>query len=166
MKTSRIILITVAGVIIAILITALYILKKDYKSLIESQALIEYENVPVEKFVSLEFSSHWNVSVRQGKECKVEVAVKEHGNVVPKLINEDGTLYFNTEALLDDTPDIIHARVTVPLLQEIKASGNTKIQMKHFWADSITIILDDSSKFYGKHNDFTEITFKAYVNDK
>ncbi len=167
MKTSKKILITVAGILIVMLVTTLFVLHRDIKTLMESQALIEYKLVPVDNFVALDFSANWIVLIKQGKECKVELAIEEGSNLQPKLENNNGTLFLNVEASPEnENTGSIFARVTAPVLHVIKAEGNTEILMKNFWSDSINVILEDSSKFSGKNNDFTNINFKASENEK
>ena len=166
MKTSKKILIIVAGIIIGLMVTTLFILRKDIISLMANQSLIEYKPVPVDKFVALDFSANWKVTIKQGKDCKVEVALIESSNMQPMLKNKNGILFLTAQATQDnEDTESIHARVTAPLLHEIKAAGNTEILMKNFWSDSIAVILKDSSKFSGKNNDFTNIIFKASAND-
>jgi hypothetical protein len=162
MKTSKTLLIIVAGFIIILLVISLVVLRKDIGTLMEKQALIEYELVPVEEFASIDFSSNWIVQVKQGKDCKLELAMEEDCNLQPKLENNKGTLFLTAEATPEDeNTGNIYARVTAPILYEIKARGNTEIVMKNFWSDSINVILEDSSKFSGKNNDFANINFKA-----
>ena len=166
MKTSKKILITVAGIIIAFLIAAMFVLKKDVKSLMESKVLVEYKTAAVEKFVSLDFSSSWIVTIKQGKNCKVEFAVDKNADFKPELKNLNGVQYIGFD-VDEDQENVInrHVRITAPFLHIIKASGDTKIQMKSFWTDSLTVILEDSSMFSGNTSDIIKITFKASAND-
>lgn len=167
MKTSKKLLLILGGLIIVFLITTLFALRKDIKTLMESLDLIEYKAVTADKFVSLDFSSNWEVTIRQGKDCKIELALKENSNLQPILENKSGTLFLSTLAIHENkNTGTIYARVTAPILNEVKAVGNTEILMKNFWSDSITVILKDSSSFSGKNNDFTNIFFKALDNDE
>lgn len=162
MKTSKKILIIVAGFIIILLIVMLIVLRKDIRTLREKQTFIVYKTIPVEEFASIEFSSNWKVQIKQGKDCKVELAVEEESGLVPVLENKYEILYFSidTQQVIEN-PASIHARVTAPFLNTITAEGNTDISMKNYWSDSLTVILSDSSTFSGKNNDFTNIKFKA-----
>lgn len=162
MKTSKKILIGVAGVFIALLITTLFMLRRDIKLLIETQSVIEYKTKPVEKFSSLDFSPHWIVSIKQGKNCKVELDEEESKGLITKINTIDSTLYLSVEAdSLDEKTGNIHVRITAPSLKLIRAAGDTKIEMKSFWTDSLTVILKDSSTFIGSKNNFDKITFKS-----
>ena len=165
MKTSKIVLVIVAGLIIILLIVSLIVLRKNIGTLIEKHTFIEYKIVPIEAFASIEFSSNWAVQIKQGKDCKVELAVEEGSSLSPLLENKDEILYFiaDTQRIISNTTSI-QARVTSPFLYSIKAEGNTEILMKNFWSDSLTVILSDSSIYSGKNNDFTNIKFKASVN--
>ena len=167
MKTSKKILIILAGFIIILLIVSLIVLRKDIGTLMEKQTFIEYKTIPVEEFASVEFSSNWTVQVKQGKDCKVELAIEEGNDLMPALESKDEILYFSvdTQRIIENTANI-HARVTAPVLNTIKAEGNTEIVMKNYWSDSLTVILSDSSTFSGKNNDFTSIKFKASVRDE
>jgi hypothetical protein len=122
MKTSKKILLAVAVMLLALWSIALFVVRKDMKSMLANQHAIAYKPLAVDKFVGLDFSSNWIVS--------------------------------------------IHARITAPSLQLIKAAGDTKIQMKTFWSDSLTVILEDSSSFAGSKNDFDYIQFNASRNDR
>lgn len=166
MKTSKKLLLIIAGILIGILISTLILLRKDIKTLLAREILMEYKIVPSDKFVALDFSDNWIVTIKQGSNCKVELAVNENNNLHPVLENNDGTLYFTTDTTQEgNNSESIHAKITAPLLHVIKASDGTEILMKNFWSDSITIILSDSSKFSGKNNDFTNIIFKASDNE-
>jgi hypothetical protein len=167
MKTSKKILITISGILIAILITTMLVLRKDIKTLMETQDLIEYKAVQVEDFVALDFSTSWDVFIKQGKDCKVELAMKDGTNLQPKLENKSGTLFLKVEASPENNkPGYIYARVTAPILHEVRARGNTDILMRNFWSDSIHVVLQDSSKYSGKNNDFMKIIFKASANEE
>ncbi len=154
MKTSKKILVTIAFILLALWALTLFVVRKDMRSMMASQPSIAYLPQAVDKFDRLDLSSNWTINIKQGKDCKLEIEVVEQDSLKPKLENINGTLY------LASTKSI-HARITAPSLQVIKASGDTKIQMKTFWSDSLTVILEDSSSFAGSKNDFDFIQFKA-----
>jgi hypothetical protein len=159
MKTSKKILLAVAVMLLALWSIALFVVRKDMKSMLANQHAIAYKPLAVDKFVGLDFSSNWIVSIKQGKDCKVEMEVPCHTSLKPRVENINGTLHFSST-------EGIHARITAPSLQLIKAAGDTKIQMKTFWSDSLTVILEDSSSFAGSKNDFDYIQFNASRNDR
>lgn len=162
MKASKKLLLIVAGLITILLVISLIVLRRDIKTLKEKQTFIEYQLVPVESFSSVDFSSNWIVQVKQGKDCKVELAIDKDSGYNPTLDNKNETLYFSVNPVqaIDNTEGL-HARVTAPFLHFIKAKGNTEIVMKNYWSDSLTVVLSDSSTFSGKNNDFTKVKFKA-----
>jgi hypothetical protein len=157
MKTSSKIMIAVAFLLVALWVTTLFLVRKDIRTILAEQSRVEYRSLPVEKFSSLDFSGSWIVTVRQGKDCKVEVGSAGTGPAEPELNHQKGTLHLSSETE-------VYARITAPDLQVIKAGGDTRIDMKNFWTDSITVILVDSSSFTGRQNDFKYISFKAYGN--
>jgi hypothetical protein len=107
------------------------------------------------------------VQVKQGKNCKVELAVEDVSGLKPALKNMGEILCFSADnQRIIDNKTSIHARVTAPFLNTIKAEGNTEIIMKNYWSDSLTVVLSDSSTFSGKNNDFTNIKFKASGRDE
>jgi hypothetical protein len=154
MKTSRIILITIGIILLAMWTTILFIARKDIKTIMATQSRVEYRPVPVDKFNRLDFSSHWIVRIKQGKDCELELGMEESDNGQPEMNISEGTLYLSHNRS-------IHARITAPVLQVIRAEGNTEITMKNYWTDSIRVILGDSSSFTGSQNDFKYISFQA-----
>lgn len=154
MKTSKKILLAVAIILVVFWIITLFFVRKDIKTILAGRSLIEYRAVPVEKFSRLDFSGNWIVQIRQGKDCLVELGVEGDQNVKPQLNNINGTLQLSHA-------NAIHAKITAPALQVIKASGDTRIQMKNFWTDSLTVVLGDSSSYAGSNNDFKYISFQA-----
>lgn len=162
MKTSKKILIGVGGVIIALLITTLFMLRRDIKILVDNQSIIEYKTEPVEKFNAIDFSPHWIVSIKQGKNCKVELDNKVSNGIITTISTIEGTLYVSAETdSLDEKTENIRIRITAPTLKVIQAAGDTKIEMKSFFTDSVMVILKDSSTFIGSKNTLDKIIFKA-----
>ena len=154
MKTSKKILVTITFILIGFWIYTLFVVRKDMRSIMASKPSIAYKTVAIDKFTKLDFSSNWIVRIKQGKDCKVEVEVVKQDGLKPQLEMINGTLYLKSQAKT-------HARITLPSIHEIKAAGDTRIQMKNFWSDSLTVILADSSTFAGHQNDFDNIRFKT-----
>jgi hypothetical protein len=154
MKTSKKIIITTAIFLITLWIVTLFVVRKDIRTILAARNLVEYQPVPVEKFSRLVFSDNWTVTVRQGKDCGVELGALKGGHPVPGISNVNGTLHLSCTTHA-------YARITAPSLQVIQAAGNTSIDMKNFWSDSLIVILGDSSSFTGRQNDFKYISFKA-----
>ena len=163
MKTSKKILISVAGILIALVVVGLLMLRNDLLRLLSQEALENnYQEVPVDPFEALDFSARWTVRIKQGREHKVEVAVAEGGGLKPNLENVDGRLYFHAErADQPETTERLRARVTLPSLREIKAAHDTEIRLENFKADSLRIILEDGGLFTGVENEIEHVSFQT-----
>jgi hypothetical protein len=154
MKTSKKILVTIAVILLVLWAVTLFVVRKDMSVILASQPSISYMPLAVDKFDGLDLSSNWMINIKQGINYKLEIEVVEQDSLKPKLENIDGTLHLSSTKSM-------HARITAPSLQVIKAAGDTRIQMKTFWSDSLTVILEDSSTFSASNNDFDYIQFKA-----
>ena len=165
MKTSQKVLTIVTGIIVALLITSMVVVRNDIE-LIRVKAELEskYKAARVENFERLDFSANWIVNIRQGNEYKVELAVGE-GMLKPVLKNIDGTLYFKVETVdsIISSGNML-AKITTPSLKGIKAAQGTKIHLKDFQSDSICIILDNSGDFKSTNNHFRFLDFKTSGN--
>jgi hypothetical protein len=163
MKPSRKILIVVMGLFIILLIITMVLLRNGVQSLqLKAESEHKYEAVPAEQFEKLDFSSHWIVKIRQGKECKVELTDEEHSVLKPQIENINGTLYFKVDTTLEkETTGRIHARIIMPSLQEIKAVRGTEIQMDNFQADSVHVVLENGCVFTGNNNTIKYVSFKT-----
>jgi hypothetical protein len=158
MKTSKKILITTAIFLAVLWTMILLVARKDIKTIVASRSIIEYSDVPVDRFDNLDFSSNWIVQVKQGKDCKLELGIGKDASWKPVLENKNQTLSLSAE-------EISYARVTAPVLGVIRAAGNTRIEMKMYWSDSVTVVLRDSSSFTGVNLDYDYITFKSSAGD-
>ena len=116
MKTSKKILIIIAFFLVAIWITTLFLVRKDIQTILAGRSQVEYRPVSVERFSSLDFSGQWKVTVRQGKDCKVELGSAEGEDTDTELSHSNGTLHLSSEKH-------VYARITAPDLQVIKAGG-------------------------------------------
>jgi len=161
MKISHKLLIMVAGVLIALLVTGLVMLKQDVRTLMAQSGLEnKFRAVPVEPFESLVFSSHWDVKIRQGRGHKVELAVNGRDEEASVLEHKGGTLYFNSGSLLNNNASAnLQARITVPYLHQIRSVGDTRINIENFDLDSLTINIDDGGGFMGKNNQIENLSF-------
>lgn len=161
MKTSKIIILSAASLMLTILAITLLILRKDMNTIIENRSMLRFKEVPVEIFDKLNLSSNWIVRIKQGKKHKVEIARKQGVSVKPQYDVIDSTLYLAVKRSHGVKTDKVYAHVTSPTLQFIKAKGNTSIEMNAFWWDSVVVFLEDSSAFTGNNLDFEKISFKA-----
>jgi len=163
MKTSKKILLAVAGFIIVIFFVTLILLRNGVQSL-QSKAELKYkyETMSVEDFDNLDFSSHYVVKIRQGKECNVELTAEKNSLLKPKLENRNGTLYFTVDsATAKENTDSIHVRITMPSLQEIKAIRGAKIQLENFQTDSLRVVLENGCVFTGINNTVKHASYKT-----
>ena len=162
MKTSKYIITISAGIIILIMISTLFVLKRDMKSLTKTDLVVNYKTIQVNDFNIIHFSPYWDVIIKQGKDYKIELALNNSTGMETNMENVNGILYLKAVKKQDNqSADDLQIRITAPVLQEIIATGNTNIQLRNFWSDSLTVVLKDSSVFSGSNNDFTKITFKA-----
>jgi len=163
MKASNKILLGISGFLIIYLITGLVALRNEALEML-SQAELEnkYEAVPVDTFQGVDFSAHWDVNIKQGKEYKVELAASEKGELKPILENREGILYFTVEGYKEkETDEKINVKVTAPTLKEIKTVKGTKIHLANFTADSLNIILENGGEFTGDSNQLNYVSFKT-----
>ena len=163
MKTSRKILIAVAGLILVTFFIAILLLRNDVQSLVQKDVLkYKYQSVNVNDFEKLYFSSHWIVRIRPGKTCKVESTAGENAFLKPTMENINGTLYFkiDTTAAKENT-DSIYVRITMPSLKEIKAVNGTTIQIENFQVDSLCVMLENGCVFKGINNTIKHTSFKT-----
>lgn len=140
------------------LVASLAVLRGDLEAVLDREAEVKYEAVPVEAFQSLNFSANWNVKIKQGREYKVELAVDDYAGRQPGFQNDGGTLYFKMDSL---SKSAIRAKVTVPYLQAIMAGQGTIIIVEDFKSDTISLHLEEGSDFTGKDNKFNYISLKT-----
>ena len=163
MKTSKKILVTVAGILIVLLAAGLLMLRNDLLRLLsQEKPENNYQEVPVAPFEALDFSAYWTVRIKQGRKHKVKVAV-EGGGLKPRLENVEGTLYFHAGRADEQAmTKKMRARVILPSLREIKAARDTEIQLENFKSDSLHVILKDSGSFTGVENEIVHLSLQTF----
>lgn len=162
MKANDKILLAVAGLVVALLVTVMVIIRNDVQLLFVKSVESKYKTVSVDKFERLDFSANWIVKVRQGDEYKVELLGEGDATLKPRLENIGGTMYFTMDTTnSNENSGSISVRVTAPSLKEITASRGTKIHLADFQSDSLTLILEDGSGFTGYNNQFNYVNFKT-----
>ncbi len=130
--------------------------------LLEADAKNKYKTVVVGNFEALDFSAGWKVKIIQGKECKLELSMKEDSTLKPGFENSNGTLYFKSDTSKNNKQSgSMVARVTMPSLKTIKAISGTKILLENFKSDSLNIVLENGGAFTGKNNRFKHLSFKT-----
>jgi hypothetical protein len=158
MKTSKIILTTIAGLFVVLLIVSMLVMRSDMRKIIESSSTVKYQQIEIEKFEKLDFSGKWIVKIKAGRIYNLEIG--SEGETLPKhkIDNKKGILYLTVDSTNTQT---LHARITVPTLKELKANNGTKISMENYQADSIWFILGDSCAFTSKNNTFGDVFFRT-----
>jgi len=160
MKTSKKIILFVAGIIIVSLVIYVVILRNTVQSVrLKTGVKHDYQAVSVDNFEKLNFSSPMIVRIKQGKECKVEYTAEEDSILKPMYENINGTLYFKVDSTENETS--MHVRITMPSLLTIRATRGTEIQLENFQADSLSVILENGCVFKGKNNSLKRVSFKT-----
>lgn len=162
MQTSKKILITTAGILLALFVSSLMVLRSDVQAIYAKQtADVQLTAVPIEAFKVLHFSGNWDVQIRQGRAYKVEVAFDSQSRYLPQLENRNGTLHF---LIKGDSSIAVKAKVITPVLRGVKAE-NAYITLKNFQLDSMTIKLD-ASHLTGEENKFIYTSYETTGNSK
>jgi hypothetical protein len=166
MKTSKIILVAVACFIIILLITMLLLIKYTLQPLqIKAGLKHNYKAIPADNFQKLDFSSHFIITIKQGKECKAEMAFGEDSVLTPTVKNLNGTLYFKVDSTVQiKNSAMLYVRITMPLIKEIRAERGAKINLENFQSDSLNVVLENGVEFTGKDNHFKYLSFKTPGN--
>ena len=160
-KKSIKILITVAGVFTALLVTGLVILRMDLIEIInELEKNSTFREVSVDKFHAVNFSENWSVHISPGMTQKVEVEFNED-QYSPDLTTKNGVLYFRVEHYGSKLPQKIRARISTPFIRLIEAEEGTVIEIERFESDSLKVVMKDKGSFRGKENKFEYISFKT-----
>ncbi|WP_422358810.1 hypothetical protein [Reichenbachiella sp.] len=157
MQTSKKILITTAGILLALFVSSLMVLRGDVQAINAKQAAeTQLTAVPVEAFKIIHFSGNWNVQVRQGRTYQVEVAFDPQNRYLPQLENRNDTLHFFIKG---DSALEVTAKVITPVLNGVKAE-NAYVTLKKFQVDSMSIKLD-ASHLIGEENKFIYTSYET-----
>ena len=163
MKTSKKMLLFIAGFIIVLLIIFVVILRNNVQSTrsgIEVQWI--YKTLSVGNFEKLDFSSHMIVRIKQGKECKVEYTAEMDSVLKPVFKSINGTLYLKVDSIIKaEKAGSMRVKITMPSLLGIKATGGTEIQLDNFQTDSVSVILENGCVFKGKNNSLKLVSIKT-----
>lgn len=166
MRSSKKILVTVAGVVIALFVVGLMVLRQDATTLLRKAELAnKYREFPVDKFEKLSFTGNWEVKVKQGRTHKVEIEIEDGSDFSPRLTQTNNALYFTIEGdTAEAKPLTTRARITAPWLLDIKADGKSQIAIEDFDSDTLYVELENGATFAGKNNYFTHLSFKTVGN--
>lgn len=161
MKTSKKILLIVAGIFGGLLIVSLISFRKETMAVVSDiQARSPFAPVAVEGFDQVDFSGKWNAKIRFGLEQRVLLQTGHAEGLNLVLENVDGTLYLKT-ANNGESLDTIHVKITVPRLRTIRASGGTMINYADFDSDTLRVVLEGGSTFSGYENVFDYTSFEV-----
>ncbi|MEP2025627.1 MAG: hypothetical protein ABJH98_08120 [Reichenbachiella sp.] len=162
MQTSKKILITTTGILLALFVGTLMVLRNDVQAIYAKHtAEVQLTAVPVEAFSVLHFSGNWDVQVRQGRSYLVKVAFDPQNSYLPQLDNSKDTLHFFIKG---DSSIAVKAKVVTPVLSGVKAE-NAHITLKNFQVDSMTIKLE-ASHLKGEENKFIYTSYETTGNSK
>ncbi len=162
MKTSKIIIITTACMVLALLITGGLLLRGSIDRYMESVPQLNFRAFTTESFSEVSFSDNFDVRIRQGREYKVELAGDEMIVPEPEISIHNGVLTVSAGQGTDSTiTQTIHARITTRSLRVIRAADRSAIDMKNFQGDTLWIDLKDSCSFTGVNNRFRYVSVKT-----
>lgn len=163
MKTSKIILLAVGALMIIGFFAGLLLLRNGVQLLYNNDPLASrYQEVKVNAFERLDFSSHWIVKIRQGKECHIESTFDKKSAGGPTIENIHGTLCFRVDTTSAAThTDSLFVRITMPVLRSVKASKGSDITITDFTGDSLLVTLEDGCTFTGMNHSIKYVTFKT-----
>jgi hypothetical protein len=165
MKTNKVILLFTAAVIIVVFVIFSIVLHNTIharRSAFKKE--ITYKGLSLGVFNRLVLSDHVSVNILQGKDCVVEYAAAKN-TLKPLVNNLNGTVYIQADsAYRSANKDMPAVKITMPLLLEITANHDSKIQMGFFQADSIHITLGAGCIFNGRNNTLKQLTFRTSGN--
>lgn len=147
-------------------ITSLVVLKSDLQSLQrKNESENRYETVSVTPFQKLDFKGPWIVQIRNGKDHKVEWQRIENDLHNPRMENKLGTLYFAMQNdIQDSSQKQIKVKITVPSLISIKAVSGSRIHLKDFDQDSLSVQLEEGVILTGYDSDFKKVSYTTSGN--
>ncbi|OJJ21479.1 hypothetical protein BKI52_13105 [marine bacterium AO1-C] len=159
MKTSKKLLIFVAGFALVYLIVGLTLLRSEIQTALDVENK-QFKEVSIGQFNKIKFSANWKVKIRQGPKFKVSLASKETAILKPELTIKDGTLYMNLPSAQGKA---LQAKLVIPAfnLKAIEANGNTTIYLRGYQSDTLRVNMKDKSVFTVKDNKLSHLDFKT-----
>ena len=161
MKTSKKILFAVVALIVLLMITGLMVVRKHLKIYVSQWAYNQYLTIPTVDFEKLHIPGNWDVKVRQGRHCRVELQMADTV-LKPMFESVGGTLYMKPDTLSITAE--VHVRVTAPKLTAILAGDTCRINITGFQSDSLTVTMGDGCSFMGMETNFNYVSFKSDGN--
>lgn len=156
MHTSKIILLTLTGLIIAFLIANMILLRQDLQWIVDREKETAYINVPIGDVKTLQVSGLWDIRIRQAREPTLELAFedKQHEGVD----YEGDVLVFKNDSTQTTKRK---ARVSLPALYKINATQGSTINMESYIIDSLYLALSNQTIFKGKNNYIKFLSIKS-----
>jgi hypothetical protein len=163
MKTSKKILLVVAGLFIVLFFTAVMLLRNGVQQLRQSDRIANrYREISVNEFERLDISSRWIIKIRQGKDCHIESTADQNSPLKPTIENINGTLFFRVDTAFEKIQtDSFFVRITMPVLRSVHASKGADINITDFMGDSLCVTLKDGCTFSGMNYNIKYVTFKT-----
>lgn len=163
MKKNKIILLATSAFILLLLGTALVVLRKDIQVLVaDADKELKFFPVEVNAFSSLAVPKGWKVKIRQGRDCKIELAAVGNVSLKPAIDITDGTATLKVDtAYSNPVPDVVYARITMPSIGFIQAGEYSQVRMENFTSDSISLVLANGTEFLGRNNSFKYVNYKT-----
>ena len=158
MKTSVKILTGVAAILAVFVICGLVIIRHDLKEMIvQSSNGVQYEEITLTEFNSIAIKSGWHVRITQSRDLSIEVQ---------KGIPTDLIQIENNRIILGmrEHQDPAFARIKLPMLMQLEASGSSQVRISDFVQDSLKISLTDQVVFTSKDNEITSIAIQTAEN--
>lgn len=157
MQASKKILITVTGILLALFVSSLMVLRSDVHSVFDSNSSgILMSSIPIEPFKTIHISGNWKVQIKQGRAYKAEVAVDRTSQYLPQFENRNDTLFLTIQG---DSLALVSANIVAPYMNSLVAENGVSVKLKSFELDSMTMVLDDSHLI----GDENKLTYTSYV---
>lgn len=162
MKTSYKILLITAGIMTALLITGLMILRQDFGSL--SNTSIKYKEIILEPFNQVKTSQHWDITVTQGRTYSLRVLYDDPNDIVKyELTNNDSILNIgidtaNTNYTYADKASI---QITAPRIKYFDIGDSSTLRLKAINIDSLSVHLGHASLLISEESAFEHFLFES-----
>lgn len=148
MKTNKILLLAFGGVMVALVITGLLLLRNDVAALSEGSEEYQYSEAEVMPAERIHIKGMWNIRFQQGRKFKLEVAGETQADDTQWATN-DGVL-----ELRHGIKDTCRARLTLPVLKEVIAEESTRLTLNRFEGDTVNVTLGEGVTLIDNNNRF------------
>ncbi|MBC8401272.1 MAG: DUF2807 domain-containing protein [Candidatus Marinimicrobia bacterium] len=113
---------------------------------------IVIEDLPLADFTNLKFRGAWHIAIEQGSEYKVRIEGPEY--LVKRIrINQTGQdLYLRENRLHRSGGSKLEAEITLPLLEKLAATGNSRIYISDFDCENLILDFKGSGRVIGENN--------------